>query len=98
MQDSIYHMTLKSHLIYLKFVYLYQNNHIYKILPNPQNFVYELESLVLFIYLFKQLFCLFIQFCKYLTRYLWMIPCLAVSVNRLPNQRSCIETRRQISK
>ena len=53
MQDSIYHMTLKWHLIYLKFVYLFQNNRIYKILPNPQNFVYELESLVLFIYLFK---------------------------------------------
>ena len=52
MQDSIYHMTLKSHLIYLKFVYLYQNIRIYKILPNPQNFVYKLESLVLFIYLF----------------------------------------------
>ena len=64
MQDFIYHMTLKWHLIYLKFVYLYQNNRIYKILPNPENFVYELESLVLFIYLFIYLnsyfVCLFI--------------------------------------
>ena len=30
MQDSIHHLTLKWHLIYLKFVYLYQNNRIYK--------------------------------------------------------------------
>ena len=60
MQDSIHHTTLKWHLIYLKSVYLYQNNRIYKVLPNPQNFMYELESLVLFVYLNSYFVCLFI--------------------------------------
>ena len=46
---------------------------------------------------FEQLFGLFIHVCKYLTRYLWMIPCVAISMNRLPNQRSGIETKRQRS-